>query len=229
MKMVAAGKKAWRTRRANLRTKGKNKGIVVAFRKDKKTGKTRPITKSIAQMRQKKVVKQGKRFKGIKPKKEKWAQKAKASGHVKEGALKKYKYDPNSASEMRRKALTACLNAEGFQVCRARIQMLVNLAPDGSRLDRVYKEDLAYLDGMKPERSARWKKLLKKASTSKPKPGYKVVGVYPSKSIKGKKYTVLEGPKGGLSCNCPRWIFKRRGEERTCAHVEAESVKKRKK
>jgi hypothetical protein len=216
--MIAAGKQAWKTRLANLRKKKrksrKGKGKVVGFYKD--SGKTKPITKPIAQIKRKKVVQKGRKFGVIKPKKEKWMQKAK----VKEGALKKYGYDPNSSPEARHKALTTCVNAEGFQVCRSRIQLLVNVAPDGSRLDRIYKQDLSFLDGMKTERSQRWKKILKKAGQRKTKSGYKVMGTFSSSSTPGKKYTVLQGPKGGLSCNCPRFIFKRRGEERSCRHVQ---------
>lgn len=72
--MVAAGKKAYKTRMANLRRrkrKGSHKGKVVGFYKDH--GKTKPITKSVAQLNRQKVVKGGKQFKGVKPREIKWA------------------------------------------------------------------------------------------------------------------------------------------------------------
>jgi hypothetical protein len=225
--MIAAGKQAWKTRLANLRKKRnsrKGKGQVVGFYKDR--GKTKPITKSIAQIQRKKVVAGGRKFGGVKPKK--WGQKAKTSGHVKAGALKKYGYDPNNASEVRQMDLTKCVNAEGFNVCRARIQFLVNITHDNTKLDRTYKQDLAFLDGMRKERGERWKKILKKASTPQAKRGYKVMGTFPSSSTPGKKYTVLQGPKGGLSCNCPSWIFKKRDQPRTCKHVREVEAKLRK-
>jgi hypothetical protein len=227
-KMVTAGKKAWKTRLANLRKrkpKRKSKGQVVGFYKD--SGKTKPITKPIAQIKRKKVVQSGKKFTGIKPKK--WGQAAKVSGHVKAGALKKYGYDPNNSAEVRQMDLVKCVNAEGFNVCRARIQFLVNITKDDTKLDRIYKQDLAYIDGMRKERSQRWKKILSKAGTRTSKSGYKVMGTFASSSAPGKKYTVLQGPKGGLSCNCPAWIFKKRDQPRTCKHVQEIEARHRKK
>lgn len=35
-------------------------------------------------------------------------------------------------------------------------------------------------------------------------------------------YTVkLNRETGGLSCNCPGWIFQRRGQPRTCKHLRS--------
>jgi len=221
-KMVAAGKQAWKTRMANLRKRRrksfrKSKGQVVGFYKDH--GKTKPITKSVAQLKRKKVVAGGRKFGGVTPKK--WGQQAKASGHVKAGALKKYGYDANNAAELRHMDLVKCVNAEGFNVCRSRVQFLVNITKDDTKLDRIYKQDLAFLDGMRKERSERWKKVLGGAAKTKHRSGYKVVATYASKSTPGKKYQVVRGPKGGLSCNCPSWIFKKRDQPtRTCKHVQ---------
>jgi hypothetical protein len=69
--MIAAGKQAWKTRLANLRKRKrkrsrKGKGQVVGFYKDH--GKTKPITKSAAQVQRKKVVAGGRKFGGVKPK-----------------------------------------------------------------------------------------------------------------------------------------------------------------
>lgn len=64
-----AGHRAYLTRMRNLRVhkrkKPKSKGHVIGFYKDH--GKTKPITKSDAQLKQKKVVKSGRQFKGVKP------------------------------------------------------------------------------------------------------------------------------------------------------------------
>jgi len=217
--MVKAGHKAYLTRLRNLRKRKrgkKSRGTVVGFYKEH--GKTKPITKSVAQLKQKKVVAGGRKFGGVKPKK--WGQQAKVSGHVKAGALKKYGYDPNSPAEVRQMDLVKCVNAEGFNVCRSRVQFLVNITKDDTKLDTIYKRDLAFLDGMRKERSERWKKVLKGAGKAKHRPGYKVVATYPSKSTPGKKYQVMRGPKGGLSCSCPSWIFKKRDQpSRTCWHL----------
>jgi len=68
-KMIAAGKQAWKTRLANLRRKRKGsrkgKGQVVGFYKEH--DKTKPITKSAAQVQRKKVVAGGRKFGGVKP------------------------------------------------------------------------------------------------------------------------------------------------------------------
>jgi hypothetical protein len=224
--MVKAGHKAHLTRLRNLRKRkrGKSKGTVVGFYKDH--GKTKPITKSTAQLKRKKVVSKSKTFSGIKPKK--WIQESKKSGKIREGTLKKYGYDPYADSEVRHHDLTTCVNAEGFQVCRSRVQLAANMTKD-TKLDRIYKQDLTFLDGMKSERRGRWKKILHQAGQAKAKPGYKVMGTFPSHSTPGKKYVVLQGPKGGLSCNCPSWIFKKRGQERTCKHVREVEARRRKK
>ena len=49
---------------------------------------------------------------------------------------------------------------------------------------------------------------------------YRPVRHFPSKSNPSKSYTVSVDEEGNLSCNCPAWTFKK-GEERTCKHVQA--------
>ena len=49
---------------------------------------------------------------------------------------------------------------------------------------------------------------------------YRPVRDFPSKSNPSKSYTVSVDEEGKLSCNCPAWTFKK-GEERTCKHVQA--------
>jgi hypothetical protein len=63
-----AGHKAYLTRLRNQRSRkgSRKKGQVVGFYKEH--GKTKPITKSMAQLKQKKMVKSGKQFKGVAPK-----------------------------------------------------------------------------------------------------------------------------------------------------------------
>ena len=201
-----------------MRKRSKSKSVVVAFRKDRRTGKTKPITKSLGQLKRTKIVKTDRRFPGIKPKK--WAQQ---SG-IKKGELKKYGYDPNASQEARRKALVACVNAEGYQVCRSRVQWLVNVAKDDTRLDRIYKQDLAFVEGMKTERTKRWRDTLTKIAGYKPKKGQRFWR-YASKSTPGKSYYVTKGKKGGLSCSCPGFILGARrrvaqGLARGCSHTD---------
>jgi hypothetical protein len=46
-----------------------------------------------------------------------------------------------------------------------------------------------------------------------------ILGEFPSSSHPGRFYQVVE-IKGNVSCNCPPWIFNRRGD-RTCKHTDA--------
>jgi hypothetical protein len=216
-----AGHRAYLTKMRNLRThkrkKPKSKGHVVGFYKER--GKTKPITKSVAQLKQKKVVAKGRRFNGVKPKK-KWMQKAKQSGHVKQGGLSKYGYSANASPEARHKALRVCVNAEGMVACRSKIQLLANVTTNGTRLDKIYNQDLAFLDGITNERKGRWEKTNKAAYTKpKERKGYRIVAKYPSKSQPGKFHYVERGPKGGLRCNCLSYIYSRESPK-TCKHVE---------
>lgn len=224
-----AGHRAYLTRMRNLRVhkrkKPKSKGRVVGFYKER--GKTKPITKSMAQLKQKKVVAKGRKFGGVKPKK-KWMQKAKQSGHVKQGALIKYGYSANNSPEARHKALRTCANAEGMFACRSRLQLLANVTTNGTRLDKIYNQDLAFLDGMSTERKGQWAKINKAAVTRpKDRPGYTIVASYPSKSQPGKKHYVQRGPKGGLRCNCQSYIFSRESPK-TCWHIKDYRAKHKK-
>jgi len=55
---------------------------------------------------------------------------------------------------------------------------------------------------------------------------YTLVATYQSKSTPGKYYEVARDEMGQLSCNCPGWT-RRTGKngERTCSHVEKETLK----
>lgn len=48
---------------------------------------------------------------------------------------------------------------------------------------------------------------------------YQRITTFPSKSKPGKVYTVKMDEEGNLSCNCPAWIYPKKGRARDCYHV----------
>jgi len=202
--MVAAGKKAHLTRLKNQK--------VLGFRTNKKSRKKYPIIGRAGKKNKPQKIKLTQKSLNVAPKK--WAQES----QIKKGALKQYGYNPNDIAKSRRAALMKGINVEGYMKMMRRVQWLVNVAKDGSKLDRVYKQDLAFVEGMKTERTKHYREIMQRLS-KKPK-GRKIVATYPSKSRPGVKYYVSEGPHGGLQCTCPAWIFPDRGEPRDCWHCK---------
>lgn len=227
-----AALKAWATRRKkNPQKYGKRKRKVVGFYKDKENGKVKPITKSSKELKRRKVVKNTRRFKGVQPK---WGQKARKT--LKVGALKEVGYDPYKSERARHMALNKSIKEVGVETTRRRMQYLVNITKDGTKLDRIYKKDLAWVLTKKKHYTADdvWKAYTRKPKDVKPKtvklkqtrdvrvfrrPAVKTWR-YRSKSNPNRWYEVRLNPDGSLSCNCPAWVFKKKGKPRTCRHVE---------
>jgi len=190
-----AARKAWATRRRNQK--------VVGFYKDEKD-RTRPITKSKAELKRKKLIKKPKKFKGVQPKGKKWSR----TVTLKKGALSKLGYDPYTSIRSRHTALNKSIQGAGMETTRRRVQFLANVTPDGSELDEIYNEDLAWIKAKKKvDVSKSPNVVLKQGGASVYRLPAKRTWRFKSKSTPGKYYTVRLNQDDSLSCQCPGWIF----------------------
>ena len=93
-------------------------------------------------------------------------------------------------------------------------------AEDVDILRKVVKRGHLLLELQEVQRELESERLRKKYGRKLMNPIYRTVATFPSKTTPGKVYTVKVDERGGLSCNCPRWIFARDGM-RTCPHIQA--------
>lgn len=218
------GKKAAWTRKNNLEKKqkpkklklkpgkGKVKQTGVIFRK--KDGRTVPINAKKSSRNSRQVGRATNRATNRKVAKLMVAPKMLATGvAVNASILKKYGYAHNLDPKERRSSLTKAVYVEGYENVRRLMQELAT-----STRNSKLQNDLAFVEGMKAERQKRWREILARVS-EKPK-DRKILQKVNSASRPGTVYYISQGPKGGLTCSCPSFIFSR-SKPKSCKHMKA--------
>ena len=190
---VRAGRKAAATRKRNQAAKR-----IVGFRKDRKTGKTHPIT-GRTHGKTKIIARQGATLK-VRPKNQ----------VVKAVTLKDYGYKYSAGELSRHNALDKAVKKEGYGHV---IRLLQVQSFADKNLARTFKDDMAYVRG-------KYSPAPKPYQPKKPKSLGVKHWVFDSGSNPGTKYYVVLTEKGNLRCNCPGYIYPHGDSgERTCIHV----------